>query len=73
VADYRQGPGRHRIEHGRDGHHGQRELLKDVGYTLDEVTGQHHRMFCDAAYINGPEYQAFWAKLNRGKYDARIY
>jgi len=48
-------------------------FLKTLGYTLDEVTGQHHRMFCDAAYINGPEYQAFWAKLNRGKYNAGIY
>lgn len=44
--------------------------VKTMGYTLEETKGWHHRMFCDAAYANNPEYQAFWIKLNRGKYDA---
>ncbi len=48
-------------------------FLKTLGYTLDEIKGQHHRMFCDAAFVNSPEYQAFWAKLNRGEYDAGTY
>lgn len=45
-------------------------FLKTLGYTLDEIKGQHHRMFCDAAYVNSPDYQAFWANLNRGDLSA---
>ncbi|OQW33624.1 MAG: hypothetical protein A4E19_04370 [Nitrospira sp. SG-bin1] len=48
-------------------------FLKTLGYTLPEIKGQHHRMFCDPAYTSSPEYQAFWAKLNRGEYDAGTY
>ncbi|HET8883173.1 MAG TPA: methyl-accepting chemotaxis protein, partial [Solimonas sp.] len=41
-----------------------------LGYTLDEVKGQHHSMFVDAAYRGSPEYRAFWDKLGRGEYEA---
>ncbi|RDB36773.1 MAG: PAS domain S-box protein, partial [Spirobacillus cienkowskii] len=26
-------------------------FLKTVGYSLDEIKGKHHRMFCDPAYV----------------------
>jgi len=48
-------------------------FLSTVGYSLDEIKGHHHRMFCETAYTNGGEYQAFWAKLNRGELDAGVY
>ena len=48
-------------------------FLKTLGYTLDEVKGQHHRMFCDPAYASTGEYSAFWQKLNRGEFDGGIY
>lgn len=48
-------------------------FLKTLGYTLEEIKGQHHRMFCDASYVASPEYPEFWAKLNRGEYDAGTY
>jgi methyl-accepting chemotaxis protein len=48
-------------------------FLNCLGYTLDEIKGQHHRMFCDPAYVNSSEYPAFWAKLNRGEFDAGVY
>ncbi len=41
-----------------------------LGYRLDEIQGQHHRMFCEASYTNTSEYKDFWAKLNRGDYVA---
>ncbi len=41
-----------------------------VGYKLDEIKGQHHRIFCDAAYANSPEYKAFWEKLAAGEFAA---
>ncbi|MEC4889538.1 MAG: methyl-accepting chemotaxis protein [Nitrospira sp.] len=48
-------------------------FLKTLGYTLQEVEGQHHRMFCDPAYTSTGEYAAFWQKLNRGEFDAGVY
>lgn len=44
-------------------------FLKTVGYSLDEIEGQHHRMFCDPAYTSSWEYAAFWQKLNRGEFE----
>ncbi|NAT60139.1 chemotaxis protein [Pseudomonas syringae pv. actinidifoliorum] len=48
-------------------------FLKVLGYRLDEIQGQHHRMFCDDDYLNSPAYRAFWAKLERGEYDSGEY
>jgi len=48
-------------------------FLNTVGYTLDEVHGQHHSLFVDAAYRSTPEYRAFWDKLGRGEFDAGRY
>jgi len=44
-----------------------------LGYTPDEIRGQHHSMFVDAATRQSPEYQSFWMKLGRGEYDAGQY
>ena len=48
-------------------------FLSCLGYTLDEIKGRHHRMFADPAYAASAEYQAFWAKLNRGEFDVGVY
>ena len=48
-------------------------FLKALGYTLDEVKGRHHGMFVDEAYRQSGEYREFWAKLNRGEYQAAEY
>jgi len=45
-------------------------FLRIFGYRLDEVVGQHHRIFCEPGYSNTQEYAAFWQKLGRGEYDA---
>ena len=42
-------------------------FLNAVGYSLNEIKGQHHRIFCDAGYAATPEYKDFWAKLGRGE------
>ncbi|MFM8273427.1 MAG: methyl-accepting chemotaxis protein [Gemmata sp.] len=42
-------------------------FLNTVGYGLDEVVGQHHRMFVEPAYAMSAEYREFWAKLGRGE------
>ncbi len=48
-------------------------FLGALGYTLPEIQGQHHSMFVDEAARNSDAYRAFWAKLNRGEFDAGEY
>ena len=48
-------------------------FLNALGYSLDEVQGRHHSMFVDPAERNSAEYREFWAKLNRGEYQAGEY
>jgi methyl-accepting chemotaxis protein len=44
-----------------------------MGYGLDEMRGQHHRMFVDPGVASSAEYKAFWTKLGRGAYDDGQY
>ncbi|MBU3003685.1 methyl-accepting chemotaxis protein [Paraglaciecola arctica] len=39
-------------------------FLDLMGYTIEEVTGQHHKIFCDTDYIALPEYAEFWRQLS---------
>ena len=63
------------IEFSLDGHilSANENFLKAVGYSLDEVRGQHHRMFVDPAYRDTLEYRMFWEKLGRGEHDSGQY
>lgn len=42
-------------------------FLAVFGYTLDEILGQHHRIFCEPRYANSAEYSEFWSQLARGE------
>ncbi len=42
-------------------------FLNVVGYRLEEVVGQHHRLFCPASLVNSPEYRQFWGRLSKGE------
>jgi methyl-accepting chemotaxis protein len=44
-----------------------------LGYDLAEIKGKHHSMFCDPAYAATADYREFWAKLNRGEFQAAQY
>ena len=48
-------------------------FLNTLGYTLNEIIGKHHKMFCENEYVNSSEYSEFWEKLNRGNFDAGEY
>jgi len=48
-------------------------FLHALGYTLDEIKGKHHSLFVDEEYRRSAEYKEFWAKLNRGEYQAAEY
>lgn len=45
-------------------------FLNAVGYSLDEIQGQHHSMFVDHEYRNSFEYRNFWAELAKGDFKA---
>ncbi len=42
-------------------------FLDAVGYSLEEIKGQHHAMFMDPAERDGAGYQTFWQQLGSGK------
>jgi len=48
-------------------------FLDAMGYTIDDIRGEHHRMFCEPEYATGSEYKRFWQKLNRGEFDSGRY
>ena len=48
-------------------------FLNVVGYTLEEIQGQHHRMFVEESFRTSIEYRQFWEELNRGKYQTAEY
>jgi methyl-accepting chemotaxis protein len=48
-------------------------FLNMLGYTLEEVQGKHHGIFCEPSYVESHEYSEFWAKLNRGEFDSGEY
>ena len=53
--------------------HANENFLRTLGYSLDEIRGQHHSMFVDPAYRQSAEYRMFWDKLARGEFDANQY
>ena len=48
-------------------------FLKTLGYALNEIQGQHHRMFVDPNYASSTDYQDFWGRLKRGDYIAQEF
>jgi len=45
-------------------------FLSVVGYDLDQIRGRHHSLFMDPTEAAGPEYKAFWRRLNAGEFIA---
>jgi methyl-accepting chemotaxis protein len=45
-------------------------FLACVGYSLQEVQGKHHRMFCEPEYVATEAYTSFWERLGAGEFDS---
>jgi len=45
-------------------------FLDAMGYSLDEIRGKHHGMFMPPTDRDSASYREFWARLNRGQFDA---
>lgn len=48
-------------------------FLAATGYSLEEIKGQHHRIFCDDDYTSSDEYKKFWNRLSKGLADTGEY
>jgi methyl-accepting chemotaxis protein len=48
-------------------------FLKTLGYGLAEIQGKHHSMFVETSERDSAAYREFWARLNRGEYEAAEY
>ncbi len=48
-------------------------FLNVLGYSLDEIKGQHHRMFVEPGYRESSEYKQFWRDLADGKFQTAEY
>ncbi len=43
-------------------------FLSRLGYSLADIKGKHHRMFCKPELANSSGYQDFWSRLNKGQF-----
>ncbi|MEO0444230.1 MAG: PAS domain-containing methyl-accepting chemotaxis protein, partial [Pseudomonadota bacterium] len=43
-------------------------FLEAVGYSLDEIVGKHHRIFCPQSLIDSADYKQFWQDLAAGRF-----
>ncbi|HXL29146.1 MAG TPA: PAS domain-containing methyl-accepting chemotaxis protein [Bradyrhizobium sp.] len=48
-------------------------FLNALGYSLPEIQGKHHSIFVEPEMRGSEAYREFWAKLNRGEYQAAEY
>ncbi len=48
-------------------------FLGAMGYSLDEIRGQHHRMFVEGDYASTQEYLDFWDGLRAGEFKSAVY
>lgn len=46
--------------------HANEAFLTTLGYSLREVIGQHHSIFCTPDYVQTEEYRKFWIELGKG-------
>ncbi len=50
--------------------HANENFLALTGYSLGELVGKQHKMLCDAAFGEGPEYDRFWERLRAGEFES---
>ncbi|WP_162812212.1 PAS domain-containing protein, partial [Vibrio cholerae] len=48
-------------------------FLSTMGYTKEEVIGQHHKIFCDPETVNSLEYAQFWKSLAQGQAQRKMF
>ncbi|MEH6443103.1 MAG: PAS domain S-box protein [Oceanospirillaceae bacterium] len=49
------------------------KFLNMIGYSLEEIIGKHHRIFCEESYASSDGYDEFWQKMNNGIFESGEY
>ncbi|WNW14400.1 PAS domain-containing methyl-accepting chemotaxis protein (plasmid) [Pseudomonas sp. DTU_2021_1001937_2_SI_NGA_ILE_001] len=49
------------------------QFLRGMGYSLAQIKGKHHSMFCDPQEVASQAYRDFWGTLNRGEFVANRF
>jgi len=48
-------------------------FLTCTGYTLSDIQGRHHSLFCEKDYAESEAYRQFWADLERGLFNSGTF
>ena len=48
-------------------------FLTAVGYSLDEIRGRHHSLFCEPEHADSDAYRRFWQDLAQGQFQAAAF
>ena len=48
-------------------------FLSAMGYSLGEIVGQNHAIFCEPDYVRGDAYKGFWNRLRGGEFIAEEF
>ncbi|MFM5247879.1 methyl-accepting chemotaxis protein [Aeromonas caviae] len=51
--------------------HANANFLSVMGYTLGDIAGRHHRIFCDETFLR--EQPRFWEELARGQFKSGLF
>ncbi|MDX4012310.1 PAS domain-containing methyl-accepting chemotaxis protein [Aliarcobacter skirrowii] len=43
-----------------------KNFLNIMGYSLEEIRGENHKIFCEDSFVNSAEYKQAWDAVNRG-------
>ncbi|MGK9064516.1 methyl-accepting chemotaxis protein [Stutzerimonas chloritidismutans] len=49
------------------------QFLQGTGYSLKQIVGKHHSMFCTQEEASSSQYKTFWETLNRGEFIANRF
>ena len=48
-------------------------FLRTMGYSLEEIVGKHHSMFCESDFVKSKEYAEFWEGLKAGSFQSGLF
>ncbi|MEO9273435.1 methyl-accepting chemotaxis protein [Marinomonas sp. 5E14-1] len=48
-------------------------FLQGMGYSLEQIKGEHHRIFCTSEESSSEVYKQFWERLNKGEFVAERF
>lgn len=48
-------------------------FLRTMGYSLEEIVGKHHSMFCEPDFVKSKEYAKFWENLRAGSFQSGLF